>query len=136
MKKGIILLAVGMAWAACDSNFVPKKESILGKWQEKNSGNYVEFLDQEHARLVYLQGGQTDTMPFTYKFEPDSTPMHLDMVFREKQLTGLHIFGILEFRSRDTFTVTSERGFEGSNPTTVRPKQMDPSRQAVYFRPQ
>ncbi|NJL76050.1 MAG: hypothetical protein HC892_14555 [Saprospiraceae bacterium] len=135
MKKAIILLAAGVVWAACDSDFVPEKESILGKWQEKNSENYVEFIDQQNARLVYFQGEQTDTMPFTYKFEPDSTPMHFDMVFKEKQLKGLHRFGILEFRSIDTFVVTSERGFEGSDPN-IRPKQIDPKRQAIYFRPQ
>jgi hypothetical protein len=136
MKKVFFLFGLSaMLLIACQGEFTPKKESLLGKWQETSGQHYFEFIDQQRAFLIYPKGEQTDTMRFSYQLRPDSTPIQFDMQFEGGELKGLHTFGILEFRTRDTFVVTSKRGFEGSD-DKYRPSKIEPMQQSIYVRQQ
>lgn len=104
----------------------------MDKWQINNQT--IHFYDDTSAILLsVLKDESVDTMLIYYNFQPDSSPVQLDMQVYEGSLKGMNLFGIIDPVSQDTFLMTSKMGFEGQA-HKYRPQHFDSTKVVTYVR--
>jgi hypothetical protein len=133
-------LLLGTLISACgnsNTEHIEGKNYIVDTWMVDNQTIHFRG-DSTMMILTPLRDDSTnavplDTMMAYYSYQPDSTPMQLDMHIYTGALDGMRLFGIIEQTHTDTFRLVATKGFEGQG-AKYRPKTMEGGRVVTYAR--